>query len=655
MQKTNKLPKYIKLNDKIRPQDDFYTYVCHHWLKDNPRPANRGRWSHFHLLDEKVSQEIKQIVQTWRQSDLKKLTAEQQLVVAHYENLMNKDKLAQKTLKSLQVMIAEIQTSSADQAELLAKAASYHVETFFALDIELDAKNNQRFIMEIVPAGLELPNRDYYINLTRPMKMSRQAYLEFGEKYTEVLTKAGLKNDFKASAILKIETVLAKFIWPIHKTNDHRKIYNIYKWSEFCQKFSFDWATYFAQRNIESPAEIFVQQPSCLTDALHYLKSLSEAELKEYLMNKIIADFGSLINEEITQVNFDFFGKTLSGIKELKPLDERAVNEVNGIFTDILGQAYVAKHFPPDRKKAADNLATQVAAAFKKRLAKNQWMSQKSLAYAQQKLDKIVVNIGYTNLWQKYDGLKLSPDDLLNNILAIIKFKEKQKLALLKTKPDRHHLGYSPNSTQGAQLATAWTHISLLNTNYPAAFLQIPFYDHQAGFAYNVGTLGSVIGHELTHNFDERGAQYDKDGHLNPWLGKEEQKQFKRSVQKIIKRAAKHKVAPGVHMKGKQVVNELIADLGGLEIALDIVKEHYKDEKTQQKEALRTVFIAYGFRLASNESKEVRVMLAKSGVHPDPAFRANGIVVHCEDFYKIFEVKPGDNLYLAPSERALIW
>ena len=336
----------------------------------------------------------------------------------------------------------------------------------------------------------------------------------------------------------------------------------------------------------------------------------------------------------------------------MKTPAKRAADSTNRAFCDTLGQAYVKRHFRAGRKRQVEELAGQVAAAFRERLGRNTWMSAPSRLYAQDKLDRIIINAGYSGIWNDCSELELADDNPLDNALQIVAGNVRKNLGLLEQEPDRRRFG---SLTENVQAVNAWTSPVLLNTNYPAAFLQPPFFDHEAGWTYNLGALGSVIGHELTHNFDDQGSCYDRDGHLAPWLNREERRAFKKAADKLVKTADKHRPAPEVRMKGKQVIGELIADLGGLEIVLDIVKEACRDDEEKRRRALREVFIAYGFHFAINETAEAKIMLAKAGVHPDGPFRVNGIVRHCDDFYEVFGVKEGDNLYLKPEDRARIW
>ena len=652
--KNKGLPDYVKLNHKIRLQDDFYAYACHHWCEDNPLPSTKSRWSVFNALNDEVKDQIRDILNDWLKTERKDLTPTQIYALDYYQAFIDKDKNLVKNLEALEKIRVKVDLPKKDKmqrANLLAKMAHWGIDTFFELDVDLDGKNNQRYCLTFEPPALDLPDRDYYLSQNAKMKAFRKAYLDFLQTYSKALNAAGFKYELNPVKILEIETVLAELTWPIHLTRDSEKTYNIHQWSEFCEKFDFDWQTYFKTLKIKPGQDIIVSQPSCLRGSLKYFKKLSDDELQAYCLHKIALSFGSLLSEKIAKLHFNFFGTTLSGTKKIEPLEKRASDSANRTFCDVFGQDYVKRHFPVEQKEEIQRMAENVSQSLRKRLGRNSWMSAPSRQYAQNKLDEIIVNIGYSEDWMDYDDLELNPENAVQNILQIISMERRESFNMLEKKPNRRKFGDLENNVQ---LVNAWTNLVLLNTNYPAAFLQAPFYDKEASFEYNLGSLGSVIGHELTHNFDDRGSQYDESGHLNPWLSKEEKKTFQKAAKKLIKQANKHHPTPKMHMKGKQVIGELIADLGGLEIVLDIVKDKYED-KEERREALRTVFIAYAFTFAVNETLQSKIMLTKAGVHPNAPFRVNGIVAHCEDFYEVFDVKEGDNLYLKPDERVLIW
>ncbi|MYB39722.1 M13 family metallopeptidase [Candidatus Saccharibacteria bacterium] len=649
------LPDYVKLNDRIRPQDDFYAYACHQWCQDNPMPATHSRWGLFTTLRNRVEDQVEAILNEWLKAAPDTLEPEQRQAVAYYQALIGKDSCQDASLATLRGRIDMVTGAKLDKAglaALLAQTRDWGLDAFFDTYAELDSKNNKRYCLTIDAANLDLPNRDYYLSRQARMKKIRQAYLDFLRRLSAELAELGLKLPLPAESVLEIETFLAGVSWPLHKERDLEKTYNLYNWSELVGKFDFDWPAYCEAVGIKSGCDVIVTQPDCLEKTLAYLTELPAERLRGYLIHKLVLGFAGVINERLAELCFDFFGRILSGTEEMKPPAKRTADSTNQAFCDTLGRAYVSRHFQAGHKQQVEDMAGQVAAAFRKRLGENAWMSAPSRLYAQEKLDEIIINAGYSDFWSDYSELKMTAGNPLANALQIVAYNVRKNLDLLGNRPDRRRFG---SIVENVQTVNAWTNPILLNTNYPAAFLQPPFFDRKASRAYNLGALGSVIGHELTHNFDDQGSRYDRDGHLSPWLNREERRAFKKAADKLVKLADQHHPVPDVRMKGKQTIGELIADLGGLEIVLDVVKEVFRDDKEERQRALREVFIAYGFRWAANETNETKVMLAKAGVHPDNPFRVNGIVRHCDDFYEVFDVQEGDNLYLKPEDRVRIW
>ena len=645
------LPTYIKLDKDTRPQDDFYAHVCEQWLKDNPLPPTKNKWGVFDVLNKKVEKQLQKIIEDWRAAG-SSLTAAERQVITYYQSLIDKDGCRKNSLRTLQQSKHKIETVDAeDGSSLLAELFKLNIRGFFTLNANIDLKDSSRFCLAIAPSPLDLPNRDYYLSANEKMKATRLGYLDFLKDYDQKLSELGLASGLQPATILEIETALAELNWPKSKARDRIKTYNPYSWQEFQQAFEFDWPAYFETTGIEIQEKIIVTQPSYLKGALRYLKTLPTQELRGYLMHKFMLRYGSLLSEEMAAARFAFFGKVLAGVRKIKPLKERAAESANEMFCDVIGEAYVKRHFPGTQKHEVQKLAADVCQAFLKRLADNSWMSTSSRQFAQEKLRKIIVNLGYSGLWTDYGQLGLSDDNPAANALKTDSMRQKIGLALLRQKPNRRRLRIPD---ENAQRVSAWTYPNLLNTNYPAAILQPPFYDHEASFAYNLGALGSVIGHELTHNFDDQGSRHDQEGNLNPWLSEKEQQAFQAAAVKLINKANEHCPVPGIHMKGDQVIGELIADLGGLEIVMDVIRTKYQNEEARLT-AMRTVFIAQAFHFACHNTPEDQIMQAKSGVHPDNIFRVNGVLPHCDDFYKAFDVKQGDKLYIAPEERVKIW
>ena len=646
------LPFYVQLDENTRPQDDFYGYACGHWLADNPLPPTRQKWGPLDVLNAKTQKQLRGILRDWLAKN-SNLTDDEKQVVTYYRTLISKDDYQKNSLRTLRQHKRKIETAIEDNGSpsLLAEFFKLNVRSFFVLGTDIDPKDSSRFCLTITPSSLDLPNRDYYLSDNAKIKTIRKRYLDFLAGYDQKLNRLGLASGLQPTEILEIETVLAKLSWPLNEAIDRLKTHNPYGWRKFQQSFEFDWPTYFKTIGIEVGKQIIVSQPSHLEKVLRYLKELPPKRLRGYLIHKFMLHYGEFLNEEMMAAQFAFFDKILGGAREIKPLEERVSEDVDAIFCDVIGKAYVKRHFPGTHKHEVEKLADDICQAFLKRLANNSWMTPASRKFAQDKLSKIIVNIGYSGIWTDYGRLDLSDENPVANSLKAEAMRQQINFKLLHQKPKRQRLHLIE---ENAQVVNAWTYENLLNTSYPAAILQAPVYDHEASFAYNLGALGSIIGHELTHNFDDQGARYDQDGNLNPWLNTEEQQAFKVAAAKLVQKADAHCPVPGIHMKGNQVISELIADLGGMEIIMDVVRAKYP-EKEVRLAAMRTVFIASALIFARHVSPEMHIIQAKSGVHPDHLFRTNGIFPHCDDFYEVFDVKKSDKLYLPPEERAKIW
>ena len=651
--KTN-LPSYIKLNTKVRPQDDFYAHVCHHWRQSNPRPKTKGRWGHFSQLTEQTDAAIRDIIETWVADD-SKLNSSQKQVVDYFNILCNIEKHQTRSVTSLKrarnqlLKIAALSEDS--KAALLATATKWSIASFFEFDADLDNKNNQRYCLHLSPPEFDLPGREYYLSPNKHMKQMRSAYLDFLKKHQQAFQAVGFDYNLEPKRIFALEKSLARASLTVEKACDPEITYNLYSGQDFLLNFDFNWSTYFTMLGLQMPQDIIVTDVDYFKSSLKQLAKMSALEIAEYLIHKLTIDFGSVISDKLHKVQFDFFSKILAGVNRRKPVRQRNLNACNQTFPDTVGRAYVQQYFPANYKKAVEKIAQQVSDAFGERLAQNSWMSDVSRRYAQAKLQRISVNIGYSEHWAKYTTDKFVADDPFATVLHMNQVHVQKCFDLLHQRPNRQRFG---EISEDVQIVNAWTNLSLLNTNYPAGYLQKPFYDHDAIWEYNLGVLGSTIGHELSHNFDQNGSRYDQSGHLNPWLNSVEQKAFKRAAAKLMRSASKHHVAPNTKLKGRQVLGELIADLAGLEIILDVVKKRYTTP-AQRDAALKKVFIAYAFQWAINESLEMKILSAKTGVHPDAVFRVNGILSHCDDFHRIFQVKPTDNMYLKPKLRAKIW
>ena len=535
-------------------------------------------------------------------------------------------------------------------ASILAELSRSGCNLFWDDCVSEDDKNNQRFSLYLCQGGLNLPNRDYYLLNTKHMKQVRSDYADFITSLGRHLNRLGLKLQLEPETILALETDLAAKSWPHKDVQDSEKTYNAYAFGDFQQAFPLAWDDYFKTVGRQDWDYLIVAQPDYLKFVVELIQKLPPDQLKQYLSWQLVVKYGPFLSRATDRKYFQFFGKQLNGQQRQKPLKQRLAQVVNTAFKDTIGREYVARHFPSDQRADIQDLAAKVQLALAARIDKVDWMGQQSKDYAKKKLKRIIVNIGHSQTWDSYQGLEVSTNNPLLNQLRRDQFETKLSLARLDDKPNRYNFGFGP---YGAQRVNAWTSPSKLNTNYPAAILAWPFYSKQAALAYNLGAIGAVIGHELSHNFDNDGSKYDVNGQLGSWLKPAEQAAFNQAAAKLIEHASSHKVAANTYMDGSQVIGELIADLGGLETALDVAKDSCPASQLEQ--LLKQVFVAYAYVHANSSSQQVKIMQAKSDEHPDYLFRVNGVLSHCQDFYTSYHLKAGDGLFLAENKRAKIW
>lgn len=650
MSKQASLPDYVKPNPKVRPQDDFYTYVCSNWLKENPRPADKPRWGQFDQLRRKATKQTQSLIADWQKS--KDLDPAEQQALDLYRVLKNVDQYKAQNLKTFKKLLGLAdRLNEKNQAQLIGRLTRAKVDFFWSPCVYVDRKNSQGYALYLGQSGLVLPNREYYLSDNPSLVEIRKKYKEFIGGFSQKLAKAGCNLSIDPKQILALETKLAELAWSVERSRDGIATYNPCPKHRLSKKFPFDWSGYWEELGCKVPNKVIIEQPDYFKETTKLLKDLPISELKSYLKWQIAWTFSGSLSQAFSKAKLDFTQKTVLGQKKITPFNERVANNVSNSLVDTVGKAYVAKYFSDEQNQALLSLAQDVCDAFSERLAKTKWLKPKSRRYAQKKLSKIIVNLGQPKTWKTYSDFEVFSKDAVGTALSWAQFSTKKSFELLRKKPERAN--FSEYGPWGAQTINAWTNTVLLNTNYPAAILQPPFYDVQASLAYNLGALGSTIGHELTHNFDDMGSNFDHRGQLRPWLTKKEQKAFGEAAKNLADLADQFEVAPKVKMVGGQVIGEAIADLGGLEIVLDVVKKHYKGKA--QTGAIKTLLISYAYHWANSASSSWRIMAAKSDPHPDPVYRVNGILPHCQEFYKAYKLKKTDKLYLPPSKRAKIW
>ena len=653
----------IIVSDDVRPQDDFYRYVCQHWKDDNPRPADQVCWSRLSQLATKVDDQVAAIFADWLKRGAK-LTAGQRQAVELYKTYLAKDRLASASAATLvdihQRLIQPI--NSTNQAAYLGQLTRIGLTTPWDFSVDTNPHDPTRFILSLVQSDLNLPGRAYYLSRSPRLKATRLAYRRFIRQFwrrsrSELGRLTGTPPPFvrlSSVQLLKLESALAQWSAPHEQVIHPRRSTNVYSLFELQATFDFDWPGYFRSLGLKTPPRyINVAQPDFLQAAVRWLRAASPAELKLYLTWQLLLGLAPRVNESLMADYFGFFGRTLYGQAEIKTLELRARQFVSRELIDTIGREYVRRHFPAKHQQAIRALSDEIKLALTRRLRAAKWLTDSGRQAALKKLERISINLGRPRTWASYQQLKLDRRNLVQTRVNLEAFNTDWSLRLLGQRPNRYNFNLGPGSF-GSHFVDAWTDPCLLTTNYTAAILQPPFYDPSADWAFNLGSVGSVIGHELTHHFDNLGAHYNADGRLRDWLAPAERQAFQKAAQPLLRAAARFEVLPKVRLKAHQVLGELLADLGGLVLVSEIVAQRYPN-RTLRQQIYRRVLEAYAYYNAENASPELRIMRVQSDEHPDSVFRVNGIVSHLPAFYEAYDLKPTDKLYRPSTERAQVW
>jgi len=638
-----------KLDPSVRPQDDFFGYVNNNWLKDNPMPPSESMWGTFYILRDNARKAINNIVKELSATDSDKLSHDQKLLKTYFSAAFSLSDHRDSHLRTLGEELDKIHAiaNMDDLARYLGYAHRHDFSVFWEDYVEIDDKNSSIQVLRVHQSGLVLPNRDYYLDDTEKMAGIRAAYQQHHERVASLLPELTPKN---WDAIIGLEVALAKVSWTDVELRDVHKNYTRFTLAELKTRFpAFDWTGYFEALGLNGSADdLVVDQPSFIEAAINLINTLPIEDVKAYMSWQIINRLLSWIDETAAEISFEFFGKTLTGAKEIKPLWERAIMQADVlIIGEALGREYAARHFPETSKLAISDMVEDIRRSYHRRIDTLEWMLDGSKQVAHRKLDNIKVFVGYPSKWRDLSRLEFSADNHLANLLTARN---------LSSDIDLEKVGQTPADEDwfmNAHTVNAYNHPNRLEIVFPAAILQAPFYDPEASYASNLGGIGAVIGHEFTHGFDDQGSEFDEFGNVNPWQSADEQAAFKKLAANIVKQADSFETTPGTFLQGELILGEAIADVGGLELAVEALRE--KTEAGKLEDALRQLFVNAATAECGMATAERLVELAKVDPHPPSPFRVNCVFGHVDAFYEAFDVTAQDKLYLAPEDRAHIW
>lgn len=643
------------IDKTVRPQDDFYHYANGGWIKKIKIPADEARWGAFVTLRYDTEHQLRELMRTFMQKSSSAQNTHEKLVSDYYRPAFDmplRNKIGSKPLEGLRAKIKKIQNKD-DFLECLAYFHVLGVSGFWGTVVDQDSKDSTKYILHLWQGGLGMPERDYYLLDKPEQKRVRDAYVVHIEKLMRLAGKTEREAKQVKDVVMDIETRLAKASMKKEDTRDAEKTYHKLSLSQL-QKLSpvVPWKKYFAQTGAEKAKDIIVGQPEFFALVSKLITVTQLSDLKTYLEWHLINGCASLLSEKFVKENFYFYATVLSGTKAMKPLWRRALASTNGALGDALGKLYVEQYFPPASKRAMIALVDDLFEAYAKRIKQLDWMSKKTKTRALVKLKAMNRKIGYPTKWKGYKGLIVKPNDYFGNVLRSGTYEHYRNMNKLGKPIDRGEWHMSP------QTVNAYFSPNLNDIVFPAAILQWPFFDPHADAAVNYAGIGSVIGHEITHGFDDQGAKFDNKGNMRTWWTKEDVRRFTKKTKPFIAQADKEIAADNVHINGKLTLGENMADSGGLIIAYDAYQKHLQKSGRAIIGGLSPearFFLGFAQMEREISRPEVKKMYALTDPHAAAHWRINGPLSNFEPFYKAFGLKKNHKLYRAPSSRAQIW
>lgn len=658
----NKQPKYSQgldmtnLDTSADPKKDFYQYACGGWMNKNPLTGEYSRYGSFDQLRENTTTQLQELV-----GELSKNVATEQglskKIGLVYNMSMDSATLNSQGYQAVKPMLDAVATMKSKEDAMKALPAMHHngIQPFFFFYVAPDADKSTVQLVNIDQGGLNLPDRDYYLSSDKSNVDIRASYLKYVENMFKLFGFDESASKDKASKVMAIETSIAKVHFTKEQLREPKNNFNRVKTADLQKMFSqIDWNTYFSELSPNYKVEeLNVSQLSFIQGLSKIVGSASLDEIKAYYEWTIMQASSSYLTDEIYAQSFGFYGKVLSGKEDEKPKWKRAIDLVESVMGEGLGEIYVQKYFPPKAKERMKDLVDNIMNTMKGRFDANTWMSAETKTKAKEKLSNILVKVGYPDKWRNYDKLEITNNEaLFLNIIRSNRFDIDYMMSKLGKPVDRHEWQMSP------QTVNAYYNPTTNEICFPAGILQEPFFYMDGDDAINYGAIGVVIAHELTHGFDDQGRLYDLNGNLKEWWTVEDAKKFEGKSKLIVDHFNNIIVIDSLHANGQYTLGENIADNGGLNIsyaALQNVLKGVKVEKIDDFTPEQRFFLSYATVWACNIRNEEIRRLTMVDVHSLGKWRVNGTLPHVKAFLEAFDIKEGDPMWLAPEKRAEIW
>lgn len=651
--KSEKVPaidmSYLDLS--VAPGTDFNQYANGGWIKNNPLKAEYARFGSFDQLREDNVERLNGLFAEMSKLNPAKGTVDQKIVDL-YKLGLDSTRLNAEGAEPVKDELKLIYGAS-DKKELVDVLAKLNLEGgggFFGMGVDADLMDSNNQVLYLGQGGLGMGDRDYYVDAENA---------ELHSKYQQMLEKLfTLSGEADAAAraenAVKLEDALASFSWTSVQNRDYTKLYNPMSTEEIAKTFKgFDFGSFFQAMGIPAQDKVIVEQPSFFEGFAKLFESSGLAELQDYLAAHSLMSAAPYMSDDFYAAHFDFFSTAMSGVTEQKARWKRAMSVPNSILGEAVGQMYVKKYFPEENKMKMLEIVGELQKSLGEHIASLEWMSDETKAYAQNKLSNFTVKVGYPDKWKDYSSLNVDPEQsYYRNIVAANTWYVADNLSKMGKPTDKSEWGMTP------QTVNAYYNPTTNEICFPAAILQPPFFNIDADDAVNYGAIGVVIGHEMTHGFDDQGRLFDTDGNMNNWWTAEDEARFNEKTAVLVKQYDEVEILPGLHANGKLSLGENIADHGGVSIAYTALHNALGDEMPTDIDGFNVdqrFFIGYAHLWAQNITDEEKARLTKLDVHSLAENRINVTLRNFQAFFDAFGIKEGDPMWRPESERVSIW
>lgn len=644
------------LDETVRPGDDFYLYACGGWMKNNPLSPEYARFGTFDQLRENARNQLRELIINLSETPEAKVKGTNaQKVSDLYALGMDSVRLNKEGAAPLKPLLEEVESFDLSQmGRFISWLHSGIASGFFGSGVGTDQKDSNSNILHIGETGLGLGDRDYYLEESETNAKIMKAYENYVKTIMKLAGYSDKDSDRIWNSVITIETEMAKNKMTREQKRNPKARYNVMTVDEIKSKYpNIDWTTYLNDLKIGDVTKANISSPAYMDFINSYLPTLSERMIRDYAVYNVVSEASNLLSDDFINANFEMFDRVMSGTEEQEPRWKRAMSIPNSMLGEAVGELYVAKYFPEESKKYMMTLVENLRKALGKHIDNLSWMSPETKAKAHEKLNTFTVKIGYPDKWKDYSEIVVDPSkSYMENVLEASKWYTADNYAKLHKPVDKTEWHMTP------QTVNAYYNPTTNEICFPAGILQAPYFDVTADDALNYGSIGVVIGHEMTHGFDDQGRQFDKDGNLNDWWKEEDAKKFTELADKLVAQFDEVEVAPGVHANGRFTLGENIADQGGLRVALTAYLDSMEGMNMEDIDGLSPLqrfYLAYANVWAGNIRDEEVLSRTKSDPHSLGSNRVNVTLRNIEPFFEAFSIAESDPMFRTETERVIIW